>query len=325
MQAVTSEQFYRDLTSWDAAVATTPDLDRFCSSSDWVVPAHEALMSGREMWSFYGSHGRVGMARGRHPDGWRYVEPLEAAWGLACPFVAQDPQAFGNELVALFHEREDDWDVAVLSGLPMHSVFFTSLLQGLWRNFRVMRRPPTRRNIASLDGGLDGFLSRRTRNFRRSLAKSQRLADADGIVTEHHAGPGLDPDALYARVLAVEQRSWKGRDGVGICGGSMERFYQLMCRRLSARDALTVVFARHEDRDVGYVLGGLFDNTYRGLQVSFDADYQRYSVGSLCQFAQITELCASGVALYDLGTYMDYKLRWAETTMDSAVVLLTRQ
>jgi len=94
---------------------------------------------------------------------------------------------------------------------------------------------------------------------------------------------------------------------------------------LSARGRLRLIFARHEDRDIGYVLGGVLGDTYRGLQVSFDADYERYSVGSLCQLAQITELCEHGYARYDLGTYMSYKLRWAELVVESAVMLVSRR
>lgn len=325
MEPVSAERFYRELADWDAAVARTPDVDRFCSSSDWIIPAYEALMSPRDSWVFYGEHGRVAMARGQHPDGWSYVEPFEAAWGLACPIAADDAHAFGNELVALFHERQDDWDLIVLSGIPMRSTFFRHTLDSMWRSFRVMRRPETRRNVASLDGGVDGFLSRRSRNFRRGLAKARRKATDAGIAMELVTGPALDADALYARVLAVEARSWKGRQRAGIIGGPMEGFYRLMCRRLAARDGLTIVFARHEGRDVGYVLGGVLGDTYRGLQMSYDADYDTYSVGSLGQLHQIEWLCQRGYRTYDLGTYMEYKLRWAEATMDSAVVLLSRR
>jgi len=324
VQPVGIEQFYRELSAWDDAVARTPDVDRFCSSSDWIVPAHEALMSPRRPWVFYGQHGRIAMAQGRHPDGWRYVEPFEAAWGLACPIAADDAHAFGNELVALFHERQDDWDLIVLSGIPVGSAF-RDVLENVWRSFRVMRRPETRRNVASLDGGLDGFLSRRSRNLRRSLTKAKRRAADAGIELELASGTGLDADALYARVLAVEKRSWKGRSHVGIVGSSMEQFYRLMTRRLAARGGLTLVFARHDGRDVGYVLGGVLGDTYRGLQMSYDADYESYSVGSLGQLHQIAWLCEHGYRTYDLGTYMEYKLRWAESTMDSAVVLLSRR
>ena len=51
-------------------------------------------------------------------------------------------------------------------------------------------------------------------------------------------------------------------------------FYQRALPRLAARGALRLSFARDGERDVGYVLGGVLGDTYRGLQLSYDADYQ---------------------------------------------------
>jgi CelD/BcsL family acetyltransferase involved in cellulose biosynthesis len=84
------------------------------------------------------------------------------------------------------------------------------------------------------------------------------------------------------------------------------------------------VFARAGDRDVGYILGAVFEGEYRGLQFSYDDGCADLGIGGLLQVRQIVELCAEGVARYDLGTEMDYKRRWAEEVMETEMLVLVR-
>ncbi len=168
-------------------------------------------------------------------------------------------------------------------------------------------------------------MSRRSRNFRKALRRARRAAEVAGIEFQScHAAAPAAADALYERISCVETRSWKGRAGVGINSGNMHAFYRDMVPRLAARGLLRVIFAMHEGRDVAYVLGGVLGHTYRGLQFSYDRDYERNSLGNLCQYEQIVELCQEGVTNYDLGTGMDYKRRWAEKTRDSVTLFVVK-
>jgi CelD/BcsL family acetyltransferase involved in cellulose biosynthesis len=130
--------------------------------------------------------------------------------------------------------------------------------------------------------------------------------------------------ALYARVLAIEGRSWKTRDGVGIAGGPMQAFYARMLPRLCALGQQRAMFAVRGGRDVGYILGAVLDGEYRGLQFSYDDDDAALGIGGLLQYHQIAALCDEGVQRYDLGTEMDYKRRWAETTLETEMLVLVR-
>jgi CelD/BcsL family acetyltransferase involved in cellulose biosynthesis len=70
------------------------------------------------------------------------------------------------------------------------------------------------------------------------------------------------------------------------------------------------------------VLGGIFGDTFRGLQLSYHADHRAFELGNVAQIETIAALCAEGVAQYDLGTEMPYKARWAPpglTTVTLAV------
>lgn len=323
MRRLTWEAFERRASMFDALVGRAAYLDRFCSSTAWIVPAHEALMPPRDPWLFADDTGTIAMAIGRHREGFRYAEPLEASWGLACPIVAADPAAASGWFVDHCARRVGDWDVIVVCGVLDDAPLHAALVRALAARWRVQLSTTTERHVASLAGGLDGFLARRSRSLRRSLRRAARAARDAGI--EIVAATG-DPHAVYERILAVERRTWKGRAGTGIVDGAMQAFYRAMVARLAAIGALRVMIARGDGRDVAYILGGVIDGRYRGLQFGYDVACRRWGLGALCQHAQIRALCDEGVAEYDLGTTGgDYKRRWAERIEASTTMLVVRR
>lgn len=324
MRALTLDELDAEAVAFDAEVARAGEHGHFCSSSFWVLPAARELMPAREPWTFGGPFGYVAMMRGRHAQGFRYVEPLEASWGLACPLVGRDPGALAGAFLELVRDRAGDWDVLVVSGMIQSDPLTREVARGLARRYDLRVGPGIRRWVARLDGGLDGFLSRRSAATRRNLRRALRRTDVELVDAP------ADPDAAFDRVLAVEARSWKGHGGVGIDAEPTAAFYRAIVRRLAARGALRLRFARRDDADVGYILGGVVarsgGTSYRGLQFSFDAEHAPEGIGNLMQIKEIEQLCAAGVAEYDLGATGDhYKRRWAERTIDHRVLLARRR
>ena len=306
---------------FDREVAATPAIDRFCSTTAWILAASAALMPSRTAFSFRGEHGYFAAMRGVHAAGFPYIEPVELAWGLAAPLIGRDPEALVDEIVPLLAERRD-WQLAILSGMTADGPQRVALDRALPERWERRRGTPTLRHVASLDGGLDGYLSRRSRDLRKAIRKGLR-ATADAGVT-FDAVRSHDPVALYARIQAVEARSWKSRDGVGIHAGPMRAFYDQMLPRLCHLDQQRTIFARQGDLDLGYILGAVFAGEYRGLQFSYDDSNSKLGIGGLLQYHQIAELCADGVGRYDLGTEMDYKRRWAEETLATEMLVIVR-
>jgi CelD/BcsL family acetyltransferase involved in cellulose biosynthesis len=304
-------------------VAETPGIDRFCSSSAWILSAAEALMPLRESWVHRGDAGWLAMMRGQHPSGLTYVEPLELAWGLASPLAGTDASAIAEAAIALVAARVGTIQVALVPGLADRAPILRALIGRLPPAWERRWGQPTVRHVASLDGGVDGFLARRSRNFRKALRAAIRLAAADGLAFESVRAESIEAaEALYARVQEIEARSWKAQGGVGITSGPMRDFYHRMVRRLAGRGRQRTIIARKDDRDVAYCLGAVFAGEYRGLQFSYDDEHGRYSLGSLCQYHQIVELCAEGITRYDLGTDMDYKRRWAEEQFQTSLLVV---
>ena len=308
---------------FDREVAQTPAIDRFCSASAWILAATAALMPPRAPFSFKGEHGYFAAMRGVHPAGFPYVEPVELAWGLASPLIGRDAVGLVAEVVPLLAGRRD-WQLAIFSGLTVTGPQRRALDATLPARWERRRGQPTIRHVASLDGGIDGFLSRRSRDLRKSLRKSLRAATDAGMTFESVRASEADAHALYERIQAIEARSWKSREGVGIHAGPMRAFYGSMLPRLCALDQQRTIFARLNDRDVGYILGAVMVGEYRGLQFSYDADFGELGIGGLLQYHQVYELCSEGIARYDLGTEMDYKRRWAEEIMETEMLVLVR-
>ncbi len=308
---------------FDAEVAVTSEIDRFCSTTAWGLAAASALMPARAAYSFRGQHGYLAAMRGVHPAGFPYIEPLELAWGLAAPLVGRDGGALAAEVIAHLASRHD-WQLAILAGHTAGGPQRQAIDAALPAGWEKRRGTPTVRHVASLDGGVDGFLARRSRELRKSLRKSLRAATAAGVTFEDvRAGPG-EAAALYARIQAVERHSWKAGEGVGISVGPMHAFYDAMLPRLCALGQQRTIFARHAGQDAGYILGAVFAGEYRGLQFSYANELSALGVGGLLQYHQVVALCADGIGRYDLGTEMDYKRRWAEESMETEMLVLVR-
>lgn len=323
MEPLEYEYLVERAAEYDAVVARSPDIDTFCCTSHWILPAHQAFGAGRTPWMFRCADGYALLMMRAHGR-LRVAEPLEACWGLACPLVGSAPAPLCASFAALCEQRRCEWDLLCLAGIPSAAPLGQALVGALGRRHVLRVGPTTRRHVASLAGGLDGFLARRSRNFRRSLARAERRARELGIEFEWATAGDQPPAALLARLWAVEQRSWKARDGVGLALEEMRAFYGAMMPRLAATGSLRLLFARRDGRDVGYVLGAVRGRRYRGLQFSFDDAYRDCGLGNVCQLVQIRALGAEGVSWYDLGTGGDYKRAWAERSEDSLVVVVSR-
>ena len=321
MDSLSLDELDAQSDSFDRHVADSPDVDGYCSSSDWILPAAQALMPSRTPFLRRGEHGYVALMGVEYPSG-HVLQPLEAMWGLACPVVGGDERALAAELSAEL-QRSARRAALMLCGLRRESARFIALARALAGRYDLRVGPTVLRYCADLSAGVDAFLKSRSPNFRVSLKRARRRAGERGLMFERCLVAPNDAaaDAAYDRLLAVEARSWKGREGVGIAASEMLGFYRLMIRRLVKRDGLRLMFARHEDRDVAYILGGVRGRSYRGLQFSFDAEYEQLSLGNLCQFQQIVQLCDEGIAQYDLGAEVEYKRRWGEQAQETVTLL----
>jgi CelD/BcsL family acetyltransferase involved in cellulose biosynthesis len=105
----------------------------------------------------------------------------------------------------------------------------------------------------------------------------------------------------------------------------MRLFYERALARLIPAGAFRGLVATIEGRDVGFVFGGVFGSTYRGLQVSFDADHRALGLGNVLQARLIERLAGEGITTYDLGSDIEYKARWAEPGLTTATLVVLQR
>lgn len=324
MELLDFDQLSAEAEAFDQHVAASPLVDRYCSGSAWILPAREVFHPEATSLVLKGEHGWAPLMV-QSQVGLRIGMPLEATWCLASPFVGLDLAALAREAWAELARRRTAWHVLFLAGLEPGGAAIETLASLAAARHEVGIGPSSVRCVADLAEGMDAWLARRSARFRRSLTHLRNRAASE---IEYEDRDGVAPgevDELYARILAVERTSWKGREGSGISSPTMQAFYARTLPRLAARGALRATFARRAGRDVGFVFGGVLAGGYRGLQFSYDRDAAAYGVGNLLQWRTMTRLCAEGVLVYDLGMDMDYKQRWADRRVETTSLVIRRR
>lgn len=330
-------EFEACAADFDRRVERQSDVDRFCSRSEWILPYHRAFLPEREPFVYRGGAGEASfavMAAREHPDVGRYLEPFENMWCFACPLVGPDAVSLLAAAIAACDAGQapgHPGTPVVLGGIPASRDprgLVASLARAFEDRYELRVVDATQRFVASLEGGLEGWLSRRSRSFRRNLRAALRVAEGDPLAFEHVPVPDAAAARdVYERLLGVEEKSWKHAEGGGVARGPMRAFYRDMLPRLAARRGLRVVVATREGEDVGYLHGGLVDDPsgrrhFRGLQMSYDRRFAHLSLGNLLQHEMLRALCTEGVRSYDLGTRQEYKRRWAEEGLLTLTILM---
>lgn len=322
---------------YDQLVDDSPDLDRFCSSGDWLVPAAAT-------WSSMGTvvveePGVAALALGRTRLRWgaELWCGLDPVWGFACPVVGRDTDA-AAALTARCLAEDGRWAVTLLTGVVPGSARERSLVAALGDANVLLEGPSMTRRVADLDGagtgstgtdepagttgGVDAWFGRRSATFRRNLRRAERARVAAGVDVEVVRGGGAE---VVERCVALESASWKGRGGSGLRDPVLAAFYRHLAERLAPSGRLRSAFARHEGRDVAYILGAVRHCTYRGLQLSYDDRYSALSLGNVLQLRQMVALAAEGIRTYDLGMDMPYKLHWADRAFTTRTIVVRRR
>ncbi len=316
---------------WTRLAAETGQAEPFCCAPEWQLSAHEAFAPEGRPVVLTSPDGLLALAEHEPAAGMTVFTPLEASWCFGSPLLGKDaPELFEAFLAECEHAGAASFPRIILGGMRLETPSTRRLLFRLAGRFQIYIHSGSVQCSASLEGGPDGFLARRSANHRQKLRKAARRAREAGITFEA-ADPNSVEDArkIYSRMLAVERTSWKGLGRCGMAESPAREFYDLMIRRLARIGAARVMFARREERDIGFIFGGLLGTVYRGQQFSYADSVRESSVGNLLQLEQIVRLCAEGVTRYDMGPLsgprMDYKRRWTEITTPIQTLLLVRR
>lgn len=320
---------------WQRAALYSGQADPFCCLPAWQLSFHEVFAPERQLMVWH-EPGQVVdsvlvMAEQVLSPDSILLTPIDTLWFFSSPLLgphAVDMLARAmSDLAALYHPY---FPRIVISGLQPGSATPRRLLQIFGRSFDFYIHSETVQCAASLHGGLDGFLSRRSANHRAKLAKGGRRAKQRGLVYERHVPAcAAGAQAVFERMLAVEEESWKGQGQCGMTDEPARSFYGAMLRRLAPARAARIMFARHEDKDVGFILGGMAGDVYRGQQFSYDRHWKDVGIGNLLQHEQVAWLCEEHAVRYDMGPVtgprMGYKEHWTEKRLPIQTWLMVKK
>ncbi len=321
LAASAAEERWCDL---EEAVDATPAVDPWCSGPDWVLPVASAFAPEAEPLVLEADGAGFALLA-RHPvqSTGDIIAGLEPLWGFAAPIIGTDLPQVSQELASWLGSQQG-WDRLVLPGLPDDGDLVRTLAYHLQENGQLGIAVGITRQIINLSDGVDAWLQRRRPAFRRNLRNADRKGSEAGLSIVQ-----LDPSAstssdLFSRLLTIERQSWKGQASDGIASQEMGAFYQKLIQRLAKRSRLRISVAQLDGADVGYILGGVRNGRYRGLQLSYVESAQHLSVSHLLQLSEIKQLCENGVDTYDMGMDMEYKRRWSDQEETSVVLVLDR-
>jgi hypothetical protein len=364
VERFTLEDLRKGTMAWDERVPSTPGIDPWCTRMAWQLSVHRAFgtrsvsstepsetlsssaallnTSSPDQGLFVATADWSMALRQQHFDSTAGLVPLDAVWGFASPFVltktAANPfeiQQWANEMgEVLLHEP--DWELAFLTGLAPGSPLDDALIRALSSQIRLVAGEPTIRCIASLIGGADAFLERRSRSFCRNLRQATARANAARLTIESVDVVGLSGADVIDRLIAIETQSWKGLEASGITSPDMAMLYTGLIDHFTApidsssflnksSDGVRLSIAQLDGADVGFILGGVIDGRYRGFQLSFAQSVRALSVGNLLQLHEIRRLCQEGVHTYDLGMDMEYKRAWSDSTFITRPIIAVSQ
>ena len=318
------------LSTWTQAATSGNQADPFCCSPAWQLSFHEAIRPARRLFVASSPGSVLALAEESTTSEQPILAPLESSWMFGCPLLGRDALELLAATLDTLGSLYAQPPLLLISGIRPKRALARRLLYTFGSTLNFFLHSQGLQCAASLEGGVDGFLSRRSANHRHKLKKAARRAAEQGISFERvlPSSPA-EAEATYARMIAVELTSWKGIGQCGMAEAPVKLFYDVLLHRLAASQLARVIFARHADKDIGFIFGGLAGSTYRGQQFSYHADWKDASLGNLMQLAQITWLCEEGVKRYDMGPLdgprMEYKQHWTEQSFEIQTWLLEKK
>lgn len=335
IRRVESEGEFRSLASaWTDLAARSGQTSPFLSH-DWFACCWPAVGPARRPEVLVveeGGHAVAVVPLMRWKERQRGM-PVRRLAFLECPdtpFIDVLVGASAHPVVATLIEHlaaRRDWDVVSLQKLPAASPALKELEAALpgrlpWRRAEASVSP-----YLAIAGDWESFWKGTSQRFKKTCRNIQnRLERAGRVAIEEHTQ--VDPEGpLFAELLDLSRRSWKGDRGVAIATmPNMHRFFAALTRRASALGWLSLWTLRLDDRLVAMEYQLRHHGRVNALRADFDPALREVSPGSALNFAIARALFErGGVHEYDMGPGLnEYKLRWATDSHEAAHLMLYR-
>ncbi len=130
-------------------------------------------------------------------------------------------------------------------------------------------------------------------NFRRQMRKMARRAEELGGVelVVHQPNRAEDVAGLLHEGFAIEDRSWKGRDGSSVMRTpGMIEFFTRQAELLAANGELVLLFLKHKGALIAFEFGWSCRRIYYSPKVGFDESFSHLSPGQMLRYLWVERL-----------------------------------
>jgi hypothetical protein len=315
-------------SQWRQAAIRTQQADPFCCTPCWQLSFHYAFSPHRRIFYVEQAGNVVALAEKVFSQNDVVLTPLEPHWLFGSPLLGPGSEKILYELLPSIAKRYGNhMPRLLLSGVRPGGTRAGRIISKFKARFGISRLASDMQCAASLAGGFDGFLSRRSCGFRKNMKKTQARAARTGITYERMSPTSREECVnIFDRMYAIELKSWKGINQCGLNQEPATTFYKMLLCNMAVSSDARVVIAQHDGVDIGYIFGGLAGRVYRGQQFSYDDKWGCYAVGNLLQYEQIRWLCEERARRYDMGPIMgskvQYKERWTEKKYPITALML---
>lgn len=261
----------------------------------------------------------------------RFLEPIGMPDDINRPAIALGPRedmaALDCAMEALWERRSewdgiridekanDDADVAALSRFAVqHDLIF---------------RVPEQHACPRLDLRQDwtSYLATRGRLLRRNLRTYRKQLEAQGPIRLQIAASPKEVDAAFDTFLQIQSRSWKQQAELSMSQAPYQQCYREFLLTMAREGQARVLIMHSGPHPVAGAIAAMDDKVYYGAQIAHDANFNRYSPGTLLEAMELE--CLMQEKRFDsydfFGAALNNKRRWTEDLRPTCRVLLLRK
>lgn len=193
-----------------------------------------------------------------------------SALGVLWDWIEQPGQAWGLVVLRHMNARSPAWPLIVEELRRRRLQYW---VKEVFQRAMLQRHESFEAYVASLS-------SKRRKNYRQKWRRLHALGSIEVVL---HRNLRSVPD-LATRFMAVEQRSWKGRQGSALAQSAADSaFLSEITRELGERDQLFFVELKLNGRPIAISANFVLGRTLFGFKTGYDSEFKEFSPGILME------------------------------------------
>lgn len=225
---------------------------------------------------------------------------------------------FGNNaasclsaLLAWFHQHADEWDIVDIDEQPANET-----TQAIRRNFEergcLVADTETLCPYVALEGSWERFLAARTRKMRSNINRLRRRLSEQGELRLRRFTTWPEVEAGLKTHCEVESRSWKAKKMLDLASDKSSYFFhRSLARAFGQGQQFELRVLECGTRPIASTYGLVHGRKFQSLKIAHDADFDRYSPGTVLESFELEDLFGKDLDCYEfMGSFLANKLRW---------------